>query len=392
MSAQEKSIQRITEGFQRIFGKLPEFVLRSPGRINLIGEHTDYNMGFVLPAGIDKSIYFAFQKNGSDLHHLHALDKDETYEFSVSDVSKSEYLWCHFLQGGLWSLQQLGEHIGGVDLVFGSDLPIGAGLSSSSALSCGFLQGLNLLYHLRIPRFEIAMMGHKVEREYVGLKGGIMDQFANMLSKPDHFLLLDCRSKEYTHHQFVLENHALVLINTCVEHKLTESDYNVRSHESAKAAEIIHTHHKEVKSLRDVNLEMVEDLRLLLGETLFKRAAFVVKENMRVHNTIHAFTENDINTVGQNLYGSHYGLRDEYEVSCPELDFLVAQAELHPGVLGARMMGGGFGGCTINLVQKNLMSHFLQTATSAYRDTFHIDAQVVQVKLSGGTEKVDIKS
>jgi galactokinase len=388
MYVHHKTINSINDGFQRIFGGEAALILRSPGRINLIGEHTDYNNGFVLPAAIDKSIYFAFRKNQSNLYRMHALDTGEHIEFDAEDHRKSKYHWALFLQGGLWALNQLDGKMSGVDLVFGSDLPIGAGLSSSSALTCGFLYGMNILFQFQISRFDTAMMGHQVERDFLGLKGGIMDQFANMLSKPDHFLLLDCRSKEYSLHQLRLDEYQLVMINTRVSHKLMDSDYNVRAEESAKAVEVIRSHHPEVQSLRDVDADLVLEMKPMLGDTLYRRADYVVRENTRVLDTIQAFERNDYARVGSNLFASHNGLKDDYEVSCPELDFLVDCARSHTGVVGARMMGGGFGGCTLNLVKKDAEADFLINATADYREHFRIDAEVIDVQITGGTEVV----
>ncbi len=383
-----EALERVARKFESDFGTKPELILRSPGRINLIGEHTDYNMGFVVPSAIDKSVYFAFRKNGRDEHRLVAADPAQKVAFPVSGFQKGEHFWAHFLQGGLWKLDQEGHQPGGVDVVFGSDLPIGAGLSSSSALSCGFLEGMNLLFGFEISRFDIAMLGHFAEREYVGLKGGIMDQFANMLSKPDHFILLDCRSKEYTHHQLIMDEYDIILINTCVEHKLTESDYNTRSAESARAAEIIRDRYPEVRSLRDVSLEMAGEMKNQLGDVLYRRAMYVIRENRRVLDTIQACHRNDYKKVGENLFASHAGLRDEYEVSCKELDFLVDQAMSTEGVLGARMMGGGFGGCTINLLEKKVRDHFVRRTLNLYRQEFGIEAQLIPVRLTGSTEVI----
>lgn len=383
------TLGRITRSFVQAFDQTPELLLRSPGRINLIGEHTDYNMGYVVPSAIDKSVYFAFRKNGKQVHRLVAADRGETIRFPVVGFEKVQEMWGHFLQGGLWKLEEEGHQVGGVDLVFGSDLPIGAGLSSSSALSCGFLEGLNTLFGLGIPPFDIAMLGHYTEREYVGLKGGIMDQFANMLSRPDHFILLDCRSRDYSHHQLILDAYDLVLINTRVEHKLTESDYNTRSAESAQAAEILQSGYPEIASLRDVTLEMAESMKARLGDVLYRRAAYVIRENARVLDTIQACHRNDYEAVGKNLFASHAGLRDEYEVSCAELDYLVEQAMRDEGVLGARMMGGGFGGCTINLVAKGAKENFLRYTLNQYRQEFGIEAEVIPVSLTGSTEVIE---
>jgi galactokinase len=388
MYTHQKTIDRVNKGFYHIFDSKPELILRSPGRINLIGEHTDYNNGFVLPAAIDKSIYFAFRKNQSNLFQIHALDTGEHLEFNPANQRQGKYQWAHFLQGGLWALNQLDDNLSGVDLVFGSDLPIGAGLSSSSALTCGFIYGMNILFEFQISRFDTAMMGHQVEREFLGLKGGIMDQFANMLSKPDHFLLLDCRSREYSLHQLRLDAYKLVMINTRVSHKLMDSDYNVRADESAKAVEVIRSHHPEVESLRDVDLELVLEMKPMLGDILYRRADYVIRENMRVLDTIQALERNDYERLGANLFASHNGLKDDYEVSCPELDFLVDCARSRTGVAGSRMMGGGFGGCTLNLVKKEAEADFLTNTMADYREHFRIDAEVIDVQITGGTEVV----
>lgn len=386
--AHQDTIDRVNRGFYQILSTKPELILRSPGRINLIGEHTDYNKGFVLPAAIDKSIYFAFRKNQLKLHRIHALDTGEHVEFGTSDQRQSIFQWAQFLQGGLWALDQLDTEMCGIDLVFGSDLPIGAGLSSSSALTCGFIYGMKVLFDIQISRFDTALMGHRVERDFLGLKGGIMDQCANMLSKPDQFLLLDCRSREYSLHQFPLNEYKLVMINTCVSHQLMDSDYNVRADESARSVEMIRAHYPEVESLRDVDTDLVLEMKPILGDKLYRRANFVIRENARVLDTIQAFEKNDYEQVGSNLFSSHDGLKDDYEVSCSELDFLVDSARYHDGVHGARMMGGGFGGCTLNLVKKEAEADFLTRATTDYRAHFRIDPVVIDVQITGGTEVV----
>ena len=383
-------IDHLTSVFTNSIGAPPELGVRAPGRINLIGEHTDYNMGFVMPAAIDKSIYIVARKNYTDTHHWIALDMNESLELSIHQDQKTKYEWADFILGGLLNLKEKGVELGGIDIAFNSDLPIGAGLSSSSALSCGMIFCAAKLFNHPMTMKEVALLGHKSEREFIGLKGGIMDQFASSLGQKDHFLVLDCRSQAMTPVKFPQNDYKLLLINTCVKHSLVSTDYNVRALETAEAAEIISKKYPEVQSLRDVNQEMISACEKELGLIRKKRAQYVVEENQRVENMIQSLNKNDIETAGALLYASHVGLSKDYEVSCDELDFLVDFAKEFDGAIGARMMGGGFGGCTINLIHKDVVDDFKEKIMSAYKAKFNIDPAFIPFELSNGISTMEI--
>lgn len=383
-------LSHLNSVFTKTIGAKPDVSVHAPGRINLIGEHTDYNMGFVMPAAIDKSIYIVARKNYSDKHHWIALDMEESLEIGIHHDQKTKYEWADFIMGGLIKLKEKGVEIGGMDIAFNSDLPIGAGLSSSSALSCGMIFCAAKLFDHSLTMKEVALLGHKSEREFIGLKGGVMDQFASCLGQKDHFLVLDCRSQEMTPVRFPQNDYELLLINTCIKHSLVSTDYNVRAIETAEGAEILSNKYPEVKSLRDATQEMISNCENELGPIRTKRASYVVEENQRVQSMISALKNNDIESAGKLLYASHDGLKNDYEVSCAELDFLVDFAKEYEGVIGARMMGGGFGGCTINLVRKEVIEDFKVKSMEAYKSKFNIDPAFIPFELSDGIETIDI--
>ena len=380
---------QLVEVYMKHFDTAPEIGVRAPGRINLIGEHTDYNMGFVMPGAIDKAIYICASENHTNQHQWTAIDLKESISIPVNQKEKTKYEWADFILGGLIKMEERGADIKGLNIAFNSDLPIGAGLSSSSALSCGMIFMANELLNLQFSNLEIALLGHKSEREFIGLNGGIMDQFASVLGQKDRFLLLDCRSQDLEPIQMPNSEHSLMLINSCVQHTLTDSDYNTRSKESNEAYKVVAQHFPNVHSLRDVNEEMIDQVSSELGRIGEKRARYVVKENERVLRTVEALRSNNIELVGRLLFESHNGLQHEYEVSCEELDFLVDFAKDFDGVAGARMMGGGFGGCTINLVHKSKIDSFKDKINLAYKERFGIDPVFIPFTLTDGTSVIN---
>lgn len=358
---------------------------RAPGRINLIGEHTDYNEGFVLPAAIDKEMIFSITKGPTGRCVVHADDLKEVYSFDLENFSPLSSGWQNYVMGVVHELQNitLGT-IGGCEIHFAGDVPLGAGVSSSAALECGLAYGLNDFFDLKLGKWQLAKACQRAEHNFVGMKCGIMDQFASIMARADHAMLLDCRSLEYEYFPLDLGSAQLVLLNTKVAHELATSAYNDRRESCEKGAEIIGRTFSNIKSLRDVDGHMLERCKQDLETEIYRRCLHVISENSRVLAATDALRDGNLNQLGTLMFASHKSLQYDYEVSCPELDFLVEQARACPGVLGARMMGGGFGGCTINLVQEAVLSTFIFEAKTAYGERFGIDLEDYQVKTADG--------
>ena len=363
-------------------------IFRSPGRINLIGEHTDYNNGFVLPASVDKAVYYVISPRSDNQVILHAADLDETYTFSLDDLSKPEISWPQYQIGVVDQIQKAGKKIGGFQTTFGGDVPVGAGMSSSAALECCLLFGLSEIFDLKLDRFTIVKMGQKVENEYVGVQSGIMDQFASVFGKEESVIRLDCRSLEYEYFPFLMKDYLLVLCDTSVKHSLASSEYNTRRLECEKGVAILQKYHPEIKSLRDASPEIVAQHQEELGDVVYRRCKFMTEEILRVQEACDFLVQGDMENFGKEMYATHNGLQHEYEVSCEELDFLVEQTLDNSDVLGARMMGGGFGGCTINLVKIDAVEDFEKDMKMAYKDQFNIDLPCYRVKITNGTEEL----
>ncbi|MBO6536760.1 MAG: galactokinase [Balneolaceae bacterium] len=363
----------------------------SPGRINLIGEHTDYNMGFVLPASVDKAIVLAMSKNSSGKIRLHSTDMQPSYfETELTDnYSKTGIDWADYIIGVVQELQKEGYKVEGFDCSFGGDVPIGAGLSSSAALEGGIAFGLDELFNYKLSRLEMAKISQQAENTFVGVKCGIMDQFASLHGENGKVMKLDCRSLAYEYYPFIWEDIKVLLCDTKVRRTLAGSEYNVRRNQCETGVQIIKKTNPEVESLRDVSMEMLNDHEDEMDEIVFKRCAYVINENKRVHDACNALIAHDLKAFGNLMYQSHKGLQKNYEVSCKELDILVDATKDLDGILGARMMGGGFGGCTINLVYSDTIQDcmdriktYYNKKTSAYPE-FHV------VSISKGTHKMD---
>lgn len=375
----------ITEKFQSFFQSSPELIVRSPGRINLIGEHTDYNGGFVLPASIDKELYFAIRKKeGSDCR-IFAENLDEHDEFSIDNLEKTGKEWANYLKGVVDQLQKAGYKIGGFDLVFGGNIPTGAGVSSSAALECGLAFCLNQLYDLNLDTLTMVKLSQKAENEFVGVNCGIMDQFASMFGKQSSVIQIDCRSLNYQYFPFEMEDFILILCNTGVKHSLGNSEYNTRRQECETGVQILQKYYPEIKTLRDVSMEMLGKHETEFPEIVLKRCKYVVEEIVRVQEACKDLTENNMKAFGQKMYQTHFGLQHDYAVSCEELDYLVEQTLEDENVFGARMMGGGFGGCTINLVKKDGVDRFLASISEAYQQKFNIELVSHLVTITDGT-------
>ena len=374
--------QDIKSFFKKKYNSQPLMIF-SPGRLNLIGEHTDYNEGFVFPAAIDKGIYAAFQKSGTPTSTIHALDLDETMEFSLEQVKPiNGGGWENYILGVVSEIQKKTKSLVPFNLVFGGDVPLGAGLSSSAALENAIVYGLNELMDLGFTKNEMILISQKAEHNFVGVKCGIMDQFASMFGEKNKALLLDCRKITAEPFTIDLHDHQILLVNTNVKHSLSDSAYNKRREVCEKVASLL-----KVKALRDVSISDLNTIKDKISEEAYQMALYVIEENKRVLKAGQAIKKNDIGELGLLLYQSHEGLQYQYKVSCDELDFLVKEARSNSKVKGARMMGGGFGGCTINIVQKEEVASFTEQVTKAYRKKFNFECSVYKVELYDGTGK-----
>jgi len=377
----------ILEKFNQLYNKQP-LIIEAPGRINLIGEHTDYNDGFVLPAAINKKVTFAIASNNSRKFRFYASDLDQHYETKNVQPASYKFQWANYLLGVLAQFENEGVDLNGVDCVFESDIPIGAGLSSSAALECGFAYGLNKLLNAGFSDFQLVKMAQKAEHEYAGVMCGIMDQYASVFGKKDHVLRLDCKYIEHEYFPFKMNNLVIALCNTQIKHELASSEYNLRREECKKGVKVLQKMDSTINALRDVDEAMMLKYKDSFDPLTFKRCYYVVKENERVIKACNALEESDFNAFGKLMYQSHDGLQNEYEVSCNELDLLVDLTRDLDFVLGARMMGGGFGGCTINLIQKNKKDEFQKMIIEEYQLKTGITPIIYFVKISNGISKL----
>ncbi|MCF7802557.1 MAG: galactokinase [Candidatus Marinimicrobia bacterium] len=377
--------------FENKFDILPLIIVRSPGRVNLIGEHTDYNDGFVLPAAVDKSIIFALAANGTDTANIYSADMEQSFEFSTKDDSleKSDLGWPNYLLGVVDVLKKAGFSPGGFDCVFGGDIPIGAGMSSSAALEGGLILGLSKLFDFDISRTDMALLGQKAENNFVGVNCGIMDQFANIHGKDGRVFKLDCRSLDFEYYPFERDDLRIVLCDTQVRRELATSEYNVRRSQCEAGVAILRKYDSDIESLRDVSLELLQKHQSEFDPVVYKRCEYVVEENLRVEKACGLLEQEDFREFGELMNASHNGLSNKYEVSSVELDFLADAAGDIDGVLGSRMMGAGFGGCTINLVQADALEEFSAYIKKRYQEDFGKDALIYVSRIMGGTMIVD---
>jgi len=377
----------IAEVFQQRFGYAP-LQVRAPGRVNLIGEHTDYNNGFVLPAAIDKEITFAIGLNAKDVIRLFAFDNDEAVEIPAGEIKPSATHWANYLLGVAAQFEAAGVVVPGFDCVFGGTIPMGAGLSSSAAVECGLAFGLNELLQAGFDRMKLARMAQLAEHTYAGVLCGLMDQFASLFGRPGQVVRLDCRSTEYAYFPLDASRYHLILCNSGVKHSLASSEYNTRRQECEQGVTLLQQYYPAVQSLRDATEAQIEAHRAELGDVVYRRCLYVVQENARVLAACEALVANDMPAFGQLMYGSHAGLRDNYEVSCPELDTLVELARPLAGVLGSRMMGGGFGGCTINLVEAEHEAAFVAAMQQGFQQHYDRKLETYQTTIVNGVSEI----
>ncbi|HBB02032.1 MAG: galactokinase [Bacteroidetes bacterium GWD2_45_23] len=373
--------------FQKKFGSDTPAVYSSPGRVNLIGEHTDYNGSFVFPGAIDKGMTAAIRFNGTDKVRAYAIDLDESSEFGLNEADLPKEGWAKYIFGVCREIIKRGGSVKGFDTVFTGDVPLGAGMSSSAALESTFAFALNDLLNLGIDKFELARIGQSTEHNYVGVKCGIMDQFASIFGKKGHLIRLDTKSMEYAYFPFDPKGYKLVLLDTVVKHELASSAYNKRRESCEHAARTIAKRHPEVEFLRDASLEMLDEVKGEISQEDYMRAKYVIEETQRVRDVSDALERGDYETVGEKMYETHHGMSKLYEVSCEELDFLNDVARAH-GVTGSRVMGGGFGGCTINLVKDDLYDSFIRDAKAQFSAKYGHEPKVYDVVISDGARRL----
>ncbi len=378
-------INKTAASFKEIFGNEPDKIVLSPGRINIIGEHIDYNDGYVLPAAIDKIICFAFAKNNTNTSRVVALDLNDEFEIDVTaEVKLDDNDWTNYIRGVINQLKINGFQFEGVNCVFSSNIPVGSGLSSSAALECGFLFGMNDLFNLNIKPIDIALLGQKAEH-WVGIKCGIMDQFSSVMGQENKVIKIDCRTLDYTYHDANFADYSLILFDSNVKHSLMTSAYNERRQQCEEGIAIVKANFPEIKSFRDCTEQTIIDLKDKMSHDVFRRSLFVVKEINRVIQACEALDNGKIEFLGELMFATHDGLSKDYEVSCEELDLLVDLAKEEPAVIGSRLMGGGFGGCTINLVKKGHEQEIKDKFSKLYTEAFGIELKIYDVKVSNGT-------
>ncbi len=377
--------ETIVKAFAEKFETTPRLFF-SPGRINLIGEHVDYNDGFVMPAATDKGIWFAVAPNSTDTVNFYSVDQNESHSTPLSSIVPVEG-WQNYVLGVIDQVQKKGLTIHGFDCAFGGNVPIGAGMSSSAACECGVLFAMNEMFDLQLERTVMATMAQKAEHTFPGVKVGIMDMFASLMGKQNNAIFLDCTSLDYRYLPLELKDYSLVLINTKVHHSLASGEYNKRREQCHEGLVKLQSLLPGVKTFRDIKPADVEKYKADLDEVIYKRCLFVTGEIERTQKAATYLDNNELEAFGKLMYETHEGLSKLYEVSCPELDFLVDRAKEHPSIIGSRVMGGGFGGCTINLIHKNDWAAVVKEITDVYKKEFDIDAEVYEVTTSDGTHE-----
>jgi len=380
--------ENVRKIYQQAFGDAPK-VFASPGRINLIGEHTDYNNGYVLPAAIDKAIYLAIGKAEGTMGKWISVDFNETIEIDFNEITHHDVQWVNYVLGMVQQFQLRGHHIPAFNVVLASDIPIGAGLSSSAALECVTGFALNEIHQFKYTLKELAFIAQKAENQFIGLQCGIMDMFASLHGKEGSVMRLDCESLELVYFPLQLNDYKIVLLDTGVKHSLASSEYNIRRLQCEEGVAVLKQLHPEITSLRDVDVDMLEKHKDLLSPMVYKRCKYILQENARVHQVCTLLDNGLLHEAGAILYASHNGLKNDYEVSCPELDLLVDLVKDSPYCMGARMMGGGFGGCTINIIHKNHISALVDKIHPIYTASTGKKIQLYEVITGEGSKEIN---
>ena len=365
-------------------------VYASPGRINLIGEHTDYNGGFVFPGAIDKGIMCEIRPNGTNKVMAYSIDLKDRVEFDIDDEKGPKASWARYLYGIVQEMKKRGVDVKGFNTAFAGDVPLGAGLSSSAALESCYAYALNDLFgENKVSKWDMVLAGQATEHNYCGVNCGIMDQFASVFGMEGKLMRLDCRSREFEYFPFEPKGYRLVLVDSVVKHELASSAYNDRrkSCENVVAALQKKYPEKTIETLRDADWDMLNAVKDDVSEEDMKRATFVLGEKDRVLAVCDALNAGDYETVGKKMYETHHGLSKEYEVSCEELDYLNDIAR-EDGVTGSRIMGGGFGGCTINLVKEDLYDHFIADVKKKYAERYGKEPKIYDVVIKDGSRKI----
>lgn len=379
--------KEIKSKFNSLFGSELR-VYTSSGRVNLIGEHTDYNGGFVFPGAIDRGIYAAINPNDTGRIRAYSMDYNAMSEFGMTESDAPKEAWARYIFGVVREMQKRGFEPKSFDTVFAGDVPLGAGMSSSAALESTFANALNDIYNLGIDRFELARIGQSTEHNYCGVKCGIMDQFASVFGKEGHLMRLNCATMEFEYFPFNPKGYKVVLLDTVVKHELASSAYNKRRESCENACAHIKAKHQEVNYLSDATMSMLDEVKNEISNEDYMRAKYVIGEKQRVLDVCAALERGDYETVGDRMYGTHHGMSKEYEVSCEELDYLNDIAK-ECGVTGSRVMGGGFGGCTINLVKEGLYDKFIATAKERFNARFGHEPKVYDVVISDGARRLE---
>ncbi len=381
-------IEFVRSRFIKHFDGSTGAVYTSPGRINLIGEHTDYNGGFVFPGAVDKGIMAELKPNGTNKVRAYSINMKDMVEFGLNEEDAPRTSWARYIFGVCREMIKRGVEVKGFNTAFAGDVPLGAGMSSSAALESTYAYALNDLFgDNKIDKFELAKVGQATEHNYCGVKCGIMDQFASVFGKKDHLIRLDCRSLEYQYFHFEPKGYRLVLVDSVVKHELASSAYNKRRQSCENVVAAIKQLHPEVEFLRDADAAMLAEVKDKVSQEDYMRAEYVIEEIQRVLDVCEALERDDYETVGQKMYETHTGMSRLYEVSCEELDFLNDVA-FDCGVTGSRVMGGGFGGCTINLVKEELYSTFVEQVRKQYYEKFHKIAKIYDVVIGDGARRL----
>ena len=410
--------------FLNHFNQKPSLVVKSPGRINLIGEHTDYNHGFVLPAAIDKYIEVAIGKRTDGAIHMVALDLEETIILHIHNLIPHATQWVNYIIGVVDQVFNSKENnvnsienntpfnetklVAGFNICIQGNIPLGAGLSSSAAVECAVLFAINELYHLSLTKMQMALMAQAAEHTFAGVNCGLMDMFASLHGQKNKAILLDCDSLAFTYYPIELKDYSIVLFDTQIKHALASSEYNTRRLECEQGLKIIQEKYASVKTFRDISLEQVEEclaswdisknemnedtiqekIRKDKTSKVYQRCKYVVEEIARVQLAVQDLEKGDMQAFGKKMFATHEGLSKLYEVRCPELDFLVAEVSNNKNVLGARMMGGGFGGCTINIIKKTAVEEITKELTAHYAKAMHKELAVYSTSIEAGTHLV----